>query len=77
MLDGQKIKALRKGAGLSLRGVQDRVWSEHGVSLSHEQIRRVEEGLALDLLSSQAAALASALGVGLSDISKPYPVKVA
>lgn len=77
MLDAEKIRALREAAGLSLRATAACVWDEHGVSISHEQIRRVEEGLALDLLSSQASALASVLGVGLSDIQKPEPARVA
>ena len=77
MLDGEKIKGLRKGAGLSLRDVADRAWSEHGVSLSHETVRKVEEWITLDLLSSQVTALAGVLNVGASDIHKLEPVRVA
>jgi len=62
---------------MSLRDVRDFAWMKHGVSLSHETVRKVEEGITLDLLSSQVVALANVLGVGISDITKPEPARVA
>lgn len=71
MIDGDTVRRLRKERGYSLRVLAALVTDRTGSTVSHQALHAIEEGGA-DLSLTRTVALASALGVGISDILLPH-----
>jgi len=76
MIDGKAVRRLREQRGESLRVLAARVSDLSGRTVSAQALERVEAE-EYDLSVERTAALAAALGVGISDILLPFESAVA
>jgi transcriptional regulator with XRE-family HTH domain len=74
MIDGKKIKKMREKRGLSLRESAAYILGRTGVEINSVTIGLLERGTQPDIKTEAAAAIATAYGVGITDIMTPERV---